>query len=53
MLEPIPFAGFVDIPDELTDQEILEIAKLNVDGFYSLEQLKLFARAVLKKAQEK
>jgi hypothetical protein len=73
MLEPIPFAGFVEIDDptvccngdcnqgrdcplrkkELTDEEIEGIARANVDGHSSMEQLKWFARAILRKAQEK
>ena len=38
---------------ELTDEEIEGIAKANVDGHSSMEQLKWFARAILRKAQEK
>jgi len=37
----------------LTDEEIEGIAKANVDGHSSMEQLKWFARAILRKAQEK
>ena len=37
----------------LTDKEIEGIARANVDGHSSMEQLKWFARAILKKAQEK
>jgi hypothetical protein len=37
----------------LTDEEIESIANANVDGHSSMEQLKWFARAILKKAQEK
>lgn len=51
MLEPIPFAGFVEIPRELTNEEINKIAQEHgviVDaGVYE------FAKAILKKAQEK
>ena len=36
----------------LTDEEIEGIAKANVDGHASMEQLKWFARAILKKASE-
>ena len=46
--EPIPFAGFVKIQNELTDEEIKELAhqhRWNGD----VE----FARAILRKAQEK
>ena len=38
---------------ELTDEEIEGIARANVDGHSSIEQLKWFARAILRKAQEK
>jgi hypothetical protein len=38
---------------ELTDEEIEGIARANVDGHTSMEQLKWFARAILKKASEK
>ena len=38
---------------ELTDEEIESIARANVDGYSSMEQLKWFARAILRKAQEK
>jgi len=38
---------------ELTDEEIEGIARANVDGHTSMEQLKWFARAILKKAGEK
>jgi hypothetical protein len=37
----------------LTDEEIEAIANANVDGHSSMEQLKWFARAILRKAQEK
>ena len=37
---------------ELTDEEIEGIARANVDGHSSMEQLKWFARAILRKAQE-
>ncbi len=37
---------------ELTDEEIEGIARANVDGHASMEQLKWFARAILRKAQE-
>jgi hypothetical protein len=37
----------------LTDEEIEGIARANVDGHSSMEQLKWFARAILKKASEK
>ena len=38
---------------ELTDEEIEGIARANVDGHSSMEQLKWFARAILRKANEK
>jgi hypothetical protein len=50
MLEPIPFAGYVEIPEELTDDEIAEIAK---DFFLSQYVPYDFVRAILRKAQEK
>ena len=52
MLEPIPFAGYVEIADDLIDEEILKMAS---DMFhYSEYRLVIeFARAILKKAQEK
>jgi hypothetical protein len=37
----------------LTDEEIEGIARANVDGHSSMEQLKWFARAILKRANEK
>ena len=36
-----------------TDEEIEGIARANVDGHSSMEQLKWFAKAILRKAQEK
>jgi uncharacterized protein YggU (UPF0235/DUF167 family) len=54
MLEPIPFAGYVEIPDELTDEEIIEV-HVNTpftDGYLN-KNLITFARAILRKAQEK
>ena len=39
-------------PAELTDEEIEGIARANVDGHSSMEQLKWFAKAILRKAQE-
>jgi hypothetical protein len=36
----------------LTDEEIEGIARANVDGHTSMEQLKWFARAILRKAQD-
>ena len=50
MLEPIPFAGYVEISDELTDEEIAEVAK---DFFLSKYVPYDFVRAILKKASEK
>jgi hypothetical protein len=50
MLEPIPFAGMIEIPNELTDEEIAEIAK---EYFVSQYIPYDFVRALLKKAQEK
>jgi dTDP-4-dehydrorhamnose reductase len=49
--EPIPFAGFVKIQNELTDEEINAemLAYLNSKTM-SLED---FARAILRKAQKK
>jgi hypothetical protein len=50
--------GCVEIPlythpaKELTDEEIVGIARANVDGHSSMEQLKWFARAILRKAQD-
>jgi hypothetical protein len=53
MLEPIPFAGYVEIPDELTDKEIEKV----FFEIYGLEPAPIgifkFARAILRKAQEK
>jgi hypothetical protein len=37
----------------LTDEEIEGIARANVDGHTSMEQLKWFAKAILRKAQKK
>ena len=53
MLEPIPFAGYVEIPDELTDEEIEKLAEYHgIDSLYETGRLD-FARAILRKAQEK
>jgi hypothetical protein len=52
MLEPIPFAGFVHIPDELTDEEIYEVWHDLYERWEEEDTLK-FARAILRKAQEK
>jgi hypothetical protein len=54
MLEPIPFAGMVEI-DELTDEQIIEIANQSLvcSGVWQhpdLDPIK-FARAILQKAQ--
>lgn len=38
-------------PADLTDEEIEGIARANVDGHASMEQLKWFARAILRKAR--
>jgi len=56
MLEPIPFAGFVEKPDELTDKEIVDIfqssyCKCGLDD-WEFNHL-YFAREILKKASEK
>ena len=51
MLEPIPFAGYVEIADELTDEEIVRISE-TCDLNHVLGLID-FARAILKKAQEK
>jgi hypothetical protein len=37
----------------LTDEEIIDIALKEVDGWVTKEHLKNFARAILRKAQEK
>jgi hypothetical protein len=37
---------------ELTDEEIIDIALKEVDGWVTKEHLKNFARAILRKAQE-
>ena len=56
MLEPIPFAGYVEIADELTDEEILDCF-IKIDPseecWISDEQLIEFAKAILIKAQQK
>ena len=39
-------------PRELSDEEIEGLARANVDGNASMEQLKWFAKAILKKASE-
>jgi hypothetical protein len=53
MLEPIPFAGFVHIPDELTDEEITEIFDTTFEVRDFEDSFIKFARAILRKAQEK
>jgi len=45
MLEPIPFAGYVEIPDELTDEEISWFAKAYTDQKGKLHII-YFARAI-------
>ena len=52
MLEPIPFAGYVEIADELTDEEILELSEQWLDMSWKTGVID-FARAILRKAQEK
>ena len=52
MLEPIPFAGYVEIPDELTDEEIDNLI-MDVPEKPTDEDLHDFARAVLKEAKVK
>jgi hypothetical protein len=49
MLEPIPFAGYVEVPDELTDEEI---AAMWYEPTLRYDPV-AFARAILRKAQEK
>jgi hypothetical protein len=53
MLEPIPFAGFVEIPDELTDKEIVEIWRNQEITNNEICDAIVFARTILRKAQEK
>ena len=53
MLEPIPFAGYVEVPDELTDEEIEEVFLLNCNLINETFAYRDFARAILRKAQEK
>jgi hypothetical protein len=56
MLEPIPFAGYVEIPDELTDEEIKGVMALDecwIGEDCSMPNMIAFARAILRKAQEK
>jgi hypothetical protein len=52
MLEPIPFAGYVEVKEELTDQEIDSLI-MDVPEKPTDEDLYDFAKALLKKAQEK
>jgi hypothetical protein len=49
----IPSQCCCSLAKELTDKEIEGIARANVDGHTSMEQLKWFARAILQKASEK
>ncbi len=55
MFEPIPFAGYVEIKEELTDEEIQDcmgcLPKYNSEIVD--EDLVKFARSILRKAQEK
>jgi hypothetical protein len=44
---------YTHLAKTLTDEEIEGIANANVDGHSSMEQLKWFARAILRKASEK
>jgi hypothetical protein len=70
MLEPIPFAGMVEIDEsfdrtashmageyvsyrELTDEEIIEVWGNIEETFNEEYDAKVFARAILRKAQEK
>ena len=49
---PNPIPLYTHPAKELTDEEIEGIARANVDGYSSMEQLKWFARAILRKAQD-
>ena len=51
--EPMDLEPLYTHPADLTDEEIEGIARANVDGHSSMEQLKWFARAILRKAQGK
>jgi len=48
---PIPL--YTHPAKTLTDEEIIDIALKEVDGWVTKDHLKKFARAILKKAQEK
>ena len=48
--EPVPFAGFIKVNSELTDKEIIDI--WGVESIWDDKLIK-FARAILRKAQEK
>ena len=49
--EPVPFAGFIKVNSELTDDEIYQIGKEYLSEYE--DGLIDFARAILRKAQEK
>ena len=53
MLEPIPFAGYVEIPYELTDEEIIALWKQKPDTRVYASDLIAFAKEVLNKADQK
>lgn len=56
MIEPIPFAGYVEIPDDLTDEEIKEVMALDecwIGEDCSMPNMIAFARAVIKEVSGK
>jgi hypothetical protein len=53
MLEPIPFAGYVEIPNELTDDEIIALWKHKPGTKVHASDLIAFAKEVLNKADQK
>lgn len=53
MFEPIPFAGYVEIFYELTDEEIIALWKQKPGTKVHASDLIAFAKEVLKKADQK
>jgi len=54
MLEPIPFAGYVEIPDDMTDEEITNLLCHQQAEIEMLKKLlNDFGITVTKKAQDK
>ena len=51
--EPVPFAGFIKVNSELTDEEIMQTWDEVMDTLSPGNDLINFARKIIKKAQSK